>query len=157
MPNRKKGSPDPYARDQAGETDIVQSMGAPRHWPSSDAMVSDCSAFIEQCKTTGLLPTVIGFCVSQNIVKDVFYATSEYYHDGYQKCRQMLEFGVTNPQAFGQSNPAMAIVQGKNTFKWDDSGRGGEQGRTQDIDFDAPEDEIDALMGTLGYAPKSLE
>lgn len=157
MPNRKKGSPDPYKRDQATSTDIIQSRGKPRHWPSSDAMVSDCAQYIEQCGIKKLLPTIGGFCVSQDIITDVFYATNEYYHDGYQKCRTMIEYAVTNPQAFGQSNPAMAIVQGKNTFKWDDSGRGGEQGRTQDVDFDAPEDEIDALMGTLGYAPKLLE
>lgn len=131
----------------------LQVMGQPRKFPTDKDFQSCFIAYIEHCATKQLLPNIAGFTVYADITKDTFYQQQRYYPDSYRKIRQALEDALIQHNRFGQSNPAMAIVQGKNTFKWDDTGKGGGSDAIIDVDFDADSDEIDNLMSKLGYLP----
>ena len=128
-------------------------MGQPRRFPTEDDFQQSFIAYIQHCADKQFLPNVAGFCVYADITKETFYKQQEYYSDSYKKIRQAPEDSLIQHERFGQKNPAMAIVQGKNTFKWDDTGRGGGSDAIIDVDFDADSDEIDSLMSKLGYLP----
>ncbi len=132
----------------------LQTFGKPRRFPSDRDFQASFEGYIEHCLGQKLQPNISGYCVYCDMTRDTFYAQQQHYPDTYKKVRHALEDTLVNFQRFtGLSNPAMAIVQGKNTFKWDDSGKGGGDSLHIDVDFDADSDEIDNLMSKLGYQP----
>ena len=150
---RKKPGPKPRA-DKENKTPYgpLQVMGQPRRFPSEDDFQRSFIEYIQHCADKQFLPNVAGFCVYADITKETFYKQQEYYSDSYKKIRQALEDSLIQHERFGQKNPAMAIVQGKNTFKWDDTGKGGEDNSALlDVDFDADQGEIDMYLSKLGY------
>ena len=147
-------------KDQAAARmkEIVALEGKPRRWPTEQSMQDSFQAYICHCAEKKLQPNISGFCVFADMTRDVFYDYRPRYPNTYHKIRLALEDTLVNYNAFtGLTNPAMAIVQGKNTFGWDDTGRGGGGSPVLDVDFDASEDELDALMSRCGYLPKPKE
>ena len=148
-PGPKAAKPEPEKKNSYGP---LQVMGKPRRWPTEDALQADFIRYIEHCAEKQFLPNISGFCVFVDITKDTFYAQQQHYPDSYKKIRQALEDSLIQHERFGQKNPAMAIVQGKNTFRWDDTGKGsGDNSALLDVDFDANQDEIDTYLSKLGY------
>lgn len=148
----KKATSSKAKKSPYGEGSL-QTMGQPRKWPTEKALQNDFIKYIEHCQQEELLPNISGFCVFVDVVADTFYDTRRYYPDTYKKVRQALEDSLIQNQKFGQRSPVMAIVQGKNTFKWDDSGKGQSDLSLIDVDFDADSLEIDNYMAKLGYLP----
>lgn len=129
----------------------LQVMGQPRRFPTEDDFQQSFISYIQHCADKQFLPNVAGFCVYADITKETFYKQQDYYSDSYKKIRQALEDSLIQHERFGQKNPAMAIVQGKNTFRWDDTGKGGDSAPLYDVDFDAEAGEIDIMLTKLGY------
>ena len=131
----------------------LQVMGQPRRFPTEDDFQQSFISYIQHCADKQFLPNVAGFCVYADITKETFYKQQDYYSDSYKKIRQALEDSLIQHERFGQKNPAMAIVQGKNTFRWDDTGKGKVDSSVLDVDIDTDEDTLDLMMSKLGYLP----
>ena len=150
---RKKPGPKAEPGKKKNSYGPLQVMGKPRRWPTEDALQADFIRYIEHCAEKQFLPNISGFCVFVDITKDTFYAQQQHYPDSYKKIRQALEDSLIQHERFGQRNPAMAIVQGKNTFRWDDTGKGKADSAVLDVDIDADEETLDLMMSKLGYLP----
>ena len=124
--------------------------GHPRRFATDDDYQSCFVHYIEDCQRIGKLPNISGFCVYADITRETFYFQKDYYIDTHEKIRQALEYALVNHQLFGHKNPAMAIVQGKNTFKWDD--RAGQQNSGDMVEIDLNDDDIDILLSKMGYS-----
>jgi hypothetical protein len=145
----KKPKPEP---DRASQATNLPTKGHPRRFRTEQDYQQCFIDYIEHCAVKQLLPNISGFCVFADITRETFYLQQDYYLDTHKKIRQALEDALINHNKFGQSNPAMAIVQGKNTFKWDDTGKGGgDNSALLDVDFDANQGEIDVYLSKLGY------
>ena len=148
--------PDQAAKDQAQQQpakNLPAKMGKPRIFPAETDFQDAFYRYIEHCNQKQLLPNISGFSVFCDISPDTFYSQQEYYPDTYKKVRAALEDCLIQHERFGQRNPAMAIVQGKNTFRWDDTGKGKADSAVLDVDIDADEDTLDLIMSKLGYLP----
>ena len=139
---------------QANLPAVKRPRGKPRKFQSEDGFQQAFVDYIEHCVTQKLQPNVAGFCVFCDMTKDTFYSQREYYPDCYQKVRSALEDTLVNFHHFtGMSNPAMAIVQGKNTFGWDDRPGAGKDSLVLDAEIDVDEETLDLIMSKLGYLP----
>ena len=128
-------------------------MGKPRTFPKETDFQDAFYRYIEHCSQKQLLPNISGFSVFCDISPDTFYAQQQYYPDTYKKVRAALEDCLIQHERFGQRNPAMAIVQGKNTFRWDDTGKGKADSAVLDVEIDVDEETLDLIMSKLGYLP----
>ena len=134
--------------DKKKKSSVPAVMGQPRKFKTDEEFQTYFVEYIEDCSKKGKLPNISGFCVWCDIARETFYTQKSYYSDTYQKIRAALEDALVNHHLFGQKNPAMAIVQGKNTFKWDDKPQ---QHSDDSIQIDADDDDLDALIDKLGY------
>ena len=125
--------------------------GHPRRFKTDEDYQSCFVHYIEDCQRIGKLPNISGFCVYADITRETFYLQKDYYIDTHEKIRQALEDALVNHQLFGHKNPAMAIVQGKNTFKWDDRPNQNNDSNNYES-IDADDGEIDVLLSKLGYS-----
>ena len=143
---------------EARKNEIASLRGKPRTFPTEQSLQQSFEAYIIHCAEKKLQPNISGFCVFCDCTRETFYSYRDHYSDTIQKIRLALEDTLVNYNAFtGLTNPAMAIIQGKNTFGWDDSGRSAGESAHIDVDFDASEEELDYVMGKLGYLPKPKE
>ena len=131
----------------------LQVQGQPRRFKSDQELQDSFILYIQHCATKQFLPNISGFCVYIDITTETFYQQKNYYPYTYRKIRQALEDSLIQYDKFtGMNNPTMAIMQGKNTFKWNDSGKSDDSSLI-DVDFDADPLEIDNYMSKLGYLP----
>ena len=144
----------PDNKAQANLPAVKRPRGKPRKFPSEEDFQQAFIDYIEHCATQKLQPNIAGFCVFCDMTKDTFYSQREYYPDCYKKVRSALEDTLINFHRFtGMSNPAMAIMQGKNTFGWDDTGKGKVDPFVLDVEIDIDEETLDLMMSKLGYLP----
>ncbi len=143
----------PDNKAQANLLATKKPRGKPRAFPTESDFQDAFYRYIKHCFQKQLLPNISGFSVFCDISPDTFYAQQEYYPDTYKKVRAALEDCLIQHERFGQKNPAMAIVQGKNTFRWDDTGKGKVDSSVLDIDIDIDEETLDLMMSKLGYLP----
>ena len=126
--------------------------GKPRRWGDENALMTDFKAYIDHCLLKHLLPNVAGFCTFCAVVRDTFYETRNYYPDTYALVRQALEDTTVNFQRFtGYQCQQMALGYARNALGWDGQQIGSQGQSVIDVDFDAADDEIDLLIGKLGY------
>ena len=143
----------PDNKAQANLLATKKPRGKPRAFPTESDFQDAFYRYIKHCFQKQLLPNISGFSVFCDISPDTFYAQQEYYPDTYKKVRAALEDCLIQHERFGQKNPAMAIVQGKNTFRWDDTGKGKVDSSILDVDIDIDEETLDLMMSKLGYLP----
>ena len=140
--------------DSKPTSKLPATRGKPRAFPAESDFQDAFYRYIEHCSQKQLLPNISGFSVFCDMSPDTFYAQQQYYPDTYKKVRAALEDCLIQHERFGQRNPAMAIVQGKNTFRWDDTGGKGKMDpAVLDVDIDVDEETLDLMMSKLGYLP----
>lgn len=136
--------------DETLEQTEKRGKGKPRKFANGSEFESAFAQYLQQCEQRKDLPNISGFCVFCDMSKDVFYASEDYYPHEYKKVRDALEDRLQNYHHY-QNNPAMAIMQGKNTFNWQDTPQVLVDNRQ--IKLDSNSDEIDKLLSKLGYLP----
>ena len=128
---------------------IANPGGRPWRFATEQDLMDAFVRYINHCHDVGDLPNISGFSVFNDMSKETFYAQAERFPNCYKKIRDALEDRLQNYHHY-QSNPAMAIVQGKNTFKWDDR-PGRDESPNDTIEMDADQPDIDRLLSKLGY------
>ena len=131
------------------ERQLLNPGGRPWKFATEMDFMEAFVRYIEHCSKANDLPNISGFAVFNDMSKDTFYQQAERFPDAYKKVRDALEDRLQNYHHY-QSNPAMAIVQGKNTFKWDD--RAGQQNSGDMVEIDLNDDDIDILLSKMGYS-----
>jgi hypothetical protein len=126
-------------------------MGRPRKFKTEEDFINAFKTYIEHCSQVQDLPNIKGFSVYNDMTSDTFYSQREYFPDTYRKVRDALEDRLQNYHHY-QPAATMAVLQGKNTFGWDDRPGDKTSDGSLDIDsLDLDEQDLDRLLLKLGY------